>query len=268
MTDLERYEFDLNGFFIRPSILTADEIAAVTEQVRLIGTEPSALPPEHRVVPSGPSEFLLDHPRVIDVPQEVINPALRMEGAFSVYRHAGQGEQTLHSGSNGSQADPLMGYRYENGRIHAGSVRVVFELTDVEEGDGATAFVPGSHKSNLGPPGGFGAPSSELSRRFARSYSCPAGSAIFFTEALVHGGQEWRRPTPRIAILNLYSHVAINFTRFPMPPEVLAAMPKERQAWFRPVWYADFRSTPGTTRTNTIEEWVAGNESPMVYGPW
>ena len=37
-----------------------------------------------------------------------------------------------------------MGYRYHDGIIHAGMVRVIFELSDVKKTDGATHFIPGA----------------------------------------------------------------------------------------------------------------------------
>ena len=58
-------------------------------------------------------------------------------------------------------------------------VRVIFELTDISKGDGATCFLLGSHKAN------FPIHSNHLSledgqqSEFLHSYDCPAGSAIF-----------------------------------------------------------------------------------------
>ena len=267
MTERERFEFDLNGFFVRPAILTPDEVAPIVEQVRLLAENPDALPPEHRAACSGPSELLIDHPRVVDVLEETIGSDLRLEGSFHVYRHKGEGgEQLIHHGAEGNQAEPIYGYRVGQGRIFAGSIRVVLELTDVDEKDGATCFLPGSHKTNFPKPRPwYGKPSEGNVSDLLRSYSCPAGSAVFFTEAVAHAGSRWTRDTPRVSILSLYSHVAINYTRWVVPPAVMSALPRERQAWYRPVWYADFTSKPGASIANTRETWVAGNEAPISY---
>lgn len=266
MTEHERFEFDLNGFFIRPAILTPAEIAPIIEQVRLLAEDPEALPPEHRAVPSGPSEFLMDHPRVVDVLHETIGEHIRMESGFHVYRHKGQGEQSLHHGGEGNQAEPVMGYRVGQGKIFAGQIRVVFELTDIEEKDGGTSFLPGSHKTNFPMQGGrYGTPADSPFKDLVRSYSCPAGSALFFTEGVAHGGTRWNRDTPRVSILSLYNHVALNYTRWVVPPAVMAGLPRDRQAWYRPVWFGDFTSTPGVPIVNTHETWVAGHEAPLSY---
>ena len=54
MTDEERFRFDLAGFFVRPAILTSDEIAEIVDQIDRIKHNPESLPPAHRAVPGGP----------------------------------------------------------------------------------------------------------------------------------------------------------------------------------------------------------------------
>ena len=65
------------------------------------------------------------------------------------------------------------------------------------------------------------------------SYKCPAGSAVFFTENLCHAGPVWEKETPRIAILHAYSHLATHWHRLRTAPEILAGLPREKQAYFR-----------------------------------
>ena len=152
----------------------------------------------------------------------------------------------------------LFGYRVQDGRIHAGMVRVVFELTDVAKGDGGTHFIAGSHKSNF--PMHPDHMSLEPGKRspFLTTYECPAGSAIFFTENVCHAGPEWRRDTPRVAVLNAYAHLATHWHRLTLPAEVLESLPREKQAYFRPPWIADFRTRPATH--NTIERFLENDE--------
>ena len=94
------------------------------------------------------------------------------------------------------------------------------------------------------------------------TYDCPAGSAIFFTENLCHAGPPWRRETPRVAVLHAYSHLATHWHRLTTPPEVLAALPRQRQAYFREPWIAAFRTGPATH--NSLERFVASEESPIA----
>ena len=82
----------------------------------------------------------------------MIGPYIRIEAAGSVIREKGERHAGLHGGhlnrgaaNDANPIDPIFGYRVSNGRIHAGMVRVIFELTDIhEETDGATVFLPGS----------------------------------------------------------------------------------------------------------------------------
>lgn len=260
MTDEERFRFDLSGFLVRPAILDAEQIAAIRDQIHRIKHDPQSLPPEHRAVPSGPSSVLIDHPKVIEVLHDLIGPDIRLEGSFCIWRQQGEAHGALHGGGP-QQADPIFGYRVLNGRIHAGMVRVVFELTDIGEHDGATHFVVGSHKANF--PMHPDHLSLEEGRRspFLTSYACPAGSAVFFTENTCHAGPVWKKAEPRVAVLNAYAHLATHWHRLTLPPEVLAGLPREKQAYFRETWYADFRTGPATI--NTIERFVGNQEAPI-----
>ena len=260
MTDEEKFRFDLTGFLVRPAILEPPEIEAIVDQIDRIHHDPESLPPEARDVPGGASSLLIDHPKVIEVLHEIIGPEIRVEGTYCVWRKKGERHGELHGGGP-SQIDPIFGYRCANGRIHAGMVRVVFELTEVSREDGGTHFIAGSHKSNF--PMHPDHLSLEEGRRseFLISYDCPAGSAVFFTENLCHAGPEWKRETPRVAVLNAYSHLATHWHRLKIPAEVMASLPREKQAYFREPWIADFRTSPATN--NSMERFL-DNDEPTV----
>lgn len=260
MTDEERFRFDLTGFLVRPAILDPDETGAIVDQIDRISDDRESLAPEHRAIPGGPASLLIDHPKVIEVLHEIIGPDIRLESCGHVRREKGQRHGDLHGGGP-RQGDPIFGYRVSNGRIHAGMVRVVFELTAVSKTDGATHFIPGSHKSNFPMHADHMSLDDDSRSEFLTSYACPAGSAIFFTENLCHAGPVWQRDTPRIAILHAYSHIATHWHRLKVPPVVMAGLPREKQAYFREPWVADFRTSPATK--NTIDRFV-GNEEPPV----
>ena len=260
MTDEERFRFDLTGFLIRPSILTADEVKAIVDQIDRIKHDPESLPLEHREVPGGPSSVTIDHPQVVDVLQEIIGADIRMESTSSLWRTQGEKHGGLHGGGP-NQIDPIFGYRSQNGKIRAGMVRVIFELTDVSKGDGATCFILGSHKANFPVHTDHLSLEEGKKSEFLYDYTCPAGSAIFFTENLCHAGPVWNKDTPRISILNAYSHLATHWHRLKISPAVLAGLPRQKQAYFRQPWIADFRTQPATH--NTIERFMNNDESPI-----
>ena len=188
MTEEERFRFDLTGFLVRPAILEPAEVAAIVDQIDRIKHDPQSLPPEHRDVPGGPASVLIDHPQVVDVIREVIGPDIRLEGCSCVWRKKGEEHGALHGGGPG-QADPIFGYRVKNGRIHAGMVRVIFELTDIALEDQSTHFLIGSHKSEF--PIHEDHRSLEEGKRspFLTTYACPVGSAVFLPKTCATPGR-------------------------------------------------------------------------------
>lgn len=261
MTESERFHFDLSGFLVRPAILTEDEVSEIREQIYRIKHEPKSLPPEHREVPGGASNVLIDHPKVVDVLQEVIGPDVRLENANCVWRKKGERHGQLHGGGP-SQIDPIFGYRVQNERIHAGMVRVIFEFTEIAEGDSATHFVIGSHKANFPMHEDHLELDDEAKRSpFLTSYTCPQGSAVFFTENVCHAGPVWKHDEPRVTILHAYAHLATHWHRLKIAPEVLRGLPREKLAYFREPWIADFRTSPATH--NTFERFVDNEEPPV-----
>ena len=261
MTESERFHFDLAGFLVRPAILLPDEVAEIRDQIDRIKHDPESLPPEHRSVPGGPASLLIDHPKVIEVLHEVIGPNIRLESAGCVWRKKGERHGDLHGGGP-SQIDPIFGYRVQNERIHAGMVRVIFELTEIRKGDAGTHFIAGSHKANFPMHPDHMELDDESKRSpFLVNYACPAGSAVFFSENTCHAGPEWKRADPRVTILHAYSHLATHWHRLNTPQVVLNALPPEKRAYFREPWIADFRSKPATH--NTVERFVE-KEEPVI----
>jgi hypothetical protein len=142
MTEAERFTFDLAGFLVRPAIISPGQVADIRDQVLRIHADPHSLPPEHRHVPGGPSQLLIDHPAVVGVVEELIGPNVRIENPNCVVRNQGEMHGGLHGGGP-TQLDPIFGYRTQDGKIHAGMVRVIFELSDIHQGDGGTHFLAG-----------------------------------------------------------------------------------------------------------------------------
>ena len=222
MTDEERFRFDLAGFFVRPAILTQDEVSEIVDQIDRIKHNPESLPPEHRAVPGGAASVLIDHPKVIEVLHEIIGGGIRLESVGCIWRKKGEAAGCFHGGR---------------------------------------CFVAGSHKVNF--PMHPDHTSWELGKRsdFFATYECPAGSALFFTENVCHAGPEWRRDRPRVAVLQAYSHLATHWHRLQIPPEVLAGLPREKQAYFREPWQADFLTQHA--KKNTIERFLETGEPPI-----
>jgi hypothetical protein len=110
-------------------------------------------------------------------------------------------------------------------------------LNDVNADDGGTLIMSGSYKSEFSVPYSLSRKNSPL----FESYSCPAGSALVFCEAICHAGPVWTNEDhPRVCIFNCYNRVDQQWNKMTVPPEVIDALSPKRRTLFRGVWAADF----------------------------
>jgi hypothetical protein len=64
-----------------------------------------------------------------------------------------------------------------------------------------------------------------------------------------------------VAVFFAYAHLATHWHRLTLAPEIIAGLSRERQAYFREPWIADFRTGPATI--NTIERFLEKGEAPI-----
>ena len=173
MTDNEKFLFDLWGYVVVEDVLTSDEVALANEAVdhhaHLIANRNPGLShgSKHLEGATGRGEFhqnpltfdrpwcepfrrMLTHPRVIDIFNEVLGHGFRLDhGPGLIQMVKGTEGHWLHGGMT---FDPSQYHRFEHGRMQCGLCVAAWQLTEVREGDGGFACVPGSHKSNYRPP--------------------------------------------------------------------------------------------------------------------
>jgi hypothetical protein len=237
----DRIVFDLKGYIVKPGVLSEAETKELREFVLCQRREPESLPSHQRRLPGGPVERLIDHPAVMDVLLDVIDPdveKIRLENVFLSYRQGEESKWDPHAG--GRTTNPNYAYNFHDGRIYAGMTRVVWELTEVRENQGGTCFIPGSHKANYNIrkcPASIDARDSGL----WESYSCPPGSLVIFSEAVRHSADTWRNPNnPRVALFCAYNHINVRHHKPAFSPEVLAGLTPEHQRFFRDVYHPQF----------------------------
>ena len=80
-------------------------------------------------------------------------------------------------------------------------------------------------------------------------------SRYHLTENISHAGPAWERHEPRVSVLSAYSHLATHWHKLNIPPAVIAALPREKQAYFRDTWSHDFSERP--VIENSYERFVA-----------
>ena len=246
LTDEQKYQFDNQGWIVVPSVLGAAEVDEMRTFCQQLSKDPESIPLHERSPAGGPLQQLTDHPVILGFMNEfVAYPPLaspecygfRMEMTSLHVRESGVGRFGAHNGSGMMRfpGDTHI-YRTFPGAAHSGLTCVVWELSDIDPGDGGTLFVSGSHKSAFTAPASLQDPESPL----WQTYSCPAGSLLIFSEATTHSGVPWTNAQlDRVAIFTRYNTVCSKWHKWEPHPELLAAMPAKRQTLYRPVYCQD-----------------------------
>ncbi|HIB88188.1 TPA: hypothetical protein EYN09_07690 [Candidatus Poribacteria bacterium] len=248
MTDEQKFFFDLHGWILIPSVLSAMETEEMKAEV-YAGAKQSY---------DGALQRLLDHPAIVGILSEILSEepfmrddcySFRCEGSFTTVRPLGwsksqRGDMGMpHVVRPPQQANPMR-YQVAGNKIFSGLTRVVWELEEVKSGQGGTTFLSGSHKSffSYGGPDPFRPNISDSSwedsiRDAMSEYSCPAGSVVIFTESLIHAANDWTNPdNPRCAVFNCYNSIWAQWHRLNLGHEKIEAMPLKRQSLFRGTW--------------------------------
>ena len=197
----DRYLFDLQGYLTIPEALSAPAVAELNEVVdgmarREMGSEETShrwLRLLARALPFAISSTIHRSCRSSRNCSER-SSGLITNTSMSSVREWGPIGAGLHGGAVPFR--PIEYYWSGDGQMHSGLVSVAYNLKDVGADDGGFACVPGSHKSAFAFPDRW----KDLSdpHPCVRRVTGAAGSAIIFTEALVHGtlpvaGDEERR---------------------------------------------------------------------------
>ena len=242
MSQRDRIIFDLKGYIVIPAVLNESKVKAVKEFVLRQQQNPETLPPHERYLPGGLFAELIDHPTVMNVLSNVIDPdpdKIRLENVFLSHRQQGEGEWRPHAG--GLTTNPNYAYNFQHGRIYAGMTRVVWELDEVLENKGGTCFIPGSHKANYNIRTNPEPTIDDRDSGLWESYSCPPGSLVIFSEAVRHSGDFWQNPhNPRTAIFCAYNHINVRHHKPDVPPEVIDGLTPQHQRFFRDVYHPLF----------------------------
>jgi hypothetical protein len=196
----------------------------------------------HNAVEAGePFERLIDYPGWINYMRHYCGEeGTYVEGLFidefiAMIRRSG-GYFPVHSGG---YHEALRGkYVYEDGKFRCGQVNVIAALCDIDEGDGSTLVIPGSHKSHFPHPERVDA---DVNNRMdTLTGTVPVylkkGDALLFVDGLMHGASSRTNPGERRVVLIRYG-VSWGATRYgyTYSEELLSRLTPERRKILQPV---------------------------------
>ena len=247
MNDEDRYLFDLQGYLTIPHAIPAELLARLNDQLDAAieqETEPGMRTHRFGRLLERDVAFreLIDLPAVTDVLDDVLGPDFRLDHTYADVIRSGDGPigTVLHGGAVPFRASEY--YTVTAGQIRSGLVAVGFNLRDVGPDDGGFACVPGSHKSHFPFPAGW----KQLSELHpcVRRVTGPAGTAVLFTEALVHGTLPWQGKDERRTAFFKFSPPAVSWSATYYDADDYPDLTERQRAILEPP-NARYKSRPG-----------------------
>lgn len=199
MTDEEKYLFDLQGYIVIENAIEPDAVARMNaymdEKAKENVTWQAQTGNAHLENPIlwGPDFLaLMTNRRALPILQEILGETMRLDHDYAIVLREGHGGLELHGPKLRQPYDPVHFYQCVQGKIFCGLSVATFALTDVPEGSGGLAVIPGSHKNNFKTPDDI-----RTFKRFSpivKQIPTKAGDCVIFTESLIHGTLPWQGP--------------------------------------------------------------------------
>ena len=215
MNDEQKYLFDLQGFIVVENALGTDALEAMNKAIddQLQGLDQDEQNATarfwHSLTWEKAFRTTLTNPIIEPYLADILGENFRLDHDYCDVIQKGLGPigATLHGGP--VPFDPTAYYAVQNGTIRTGLTVVAYNLHDVNPGDGGFACVPGGHKSDFRFPDSW----KDLTKPspIVLPVTGPAGTAIIFTEALVHGTLPWTVQAERRTAFYKYSPYPLGF---------------------------------------------------------
>jgi hypothetical protein len=228
LTPSQRYHLDVFGYVVVPNALTPDEVASMKAALYKLQSDLQALPdrksgnfrggyfqtdlPHHSYMGAISQTYpaitgYITHPRIVGMAEELLGGKARLvETNAHINRKApewptmpdGKPAFGFHRGLSAGH-----GIHSKNGLYHSSFVKVLTNLTDLGPDDGGTTVIAGSHKIEADDADIIKAAYED--RSLIHQVIAPAGSALLFTEALMHATGQITSDRERVIIISGYS---------------------------------------------------------------
>jgi hypothetical protein len=211
MDEYERFVFDTQGCIVLENLLSKEEVDRLKNGLPRDANGEIIREPDNQLLSYEEPLFreLINHPGILPYLQALLadfhspedepwHPFLEYE--TFMYMKPGETSTTFHHGS--TPFTPWYRYTVQGGKMYCGLLTMIWCLSDAKKGEGGFWYVPGSHQANFPKPPGL----SDYSwiPDCVVQPAVRAGSAILFTEALVHGTRPWKAQHDRYVLFYRY----------------------------------------------------------------
>ncbi len=254
MNEEEKYTFDLQGYLRIEGAIDCEALARMNAWVddqalgdpRWLGQP--GIAHLNDVLTWGPDfRALLDNPVVLPHLKELLGEGVRLDHDYAIFLQPGGEGLPLHGGA--TPHDPAQHYYCAGGRMYNGLMVAAYALTDVPEGVGGFACIPGSHKSHYPCPEDIHR--LRRSSPLVRQVPVRAGACILFTEALLHGTLPWKGPHVRRTVFFKFSPGYMSWSDSAYLPMLANEKANEVLAELNPMQRALLRA-PGVYRRGPV----------------
>lgn len=225
LTPSQRYHLEVYGYVVVENVLTPDEVATLREALQKLKRDLLAAEDPTKAVVRG-ARFAIRRPY-----HHYLASILEADPAIAAYathaRLVGMAEELIggearlvefnaHINCRDPSVDlsvpPKFGFHrgsdipfashVKNGLYHCNFVKTLTTLTDLGPEDGGTVVIAGSHKVDA-PEADIFACAYE-NRSLIHPFVAPAGSALLFSETLIHATGQIRSDRERVIIIAGY----------------------------------------------------------------
>lgn len=216
LSDLQLFEFDLQGFLIVRNFFHSEQIAKVNAVLARSGESLFGGKKFEFMTLDPVFMDIMSDRRILEINAAWIDPHFRFDHAWGIHqppRSSPPKERAVsfHAGPNQNQK--FFEYQWLHGKPACSCLVFTVVLTPQRKGDGGLVLIPGSHKTNVDMSGYS---LNTLLREhdiempsWAVQPELEPGDLVIFTEALVHGTHAWQPPDRRRC--NLYYKYSRSF---------------------------------------------------------
>ena len=266
MSNEENYCFDIAGYLHVPGVLNRGEVEALNKALDAAGKYEGMLgwPGDLRE----PFRDILIQPHLVWYLNQIIGHGFRLDREPEWLSDATCDTSAPLIGGN-EPRNPARAYYHQNGRRFCEAVRVIWALSDVNEGDGGFVMVPRTHKGNVETPEDVATGKDDMGLTFQPVLK--AGDLFLVAGSALQGMRPWKGKGPQRMLS--YEYVGRGVIQsagtgpatevYPTPEWHAELSPEQRASLYKPGYQ---QTTPPPTIV-TDGETVKVDESKKVFHP-